>query len=161
MLVATGLGGIATWLVVVASSGGGLDFLLPFTVFLGLMGVAFVAFGVGISAASASDGRATALAVGVYLVFVALWNLIQGGHQVGAAAVGLIEAGTRPAWLAVINTLPPNQAAVDASETFVHGGGLFTADPLASVWLPVVILLVWLVVPLGFGYLRFRGVDIG
>jgi ABC-2 type transport system permease protein len=161
ILVATLVGGAATGLVVVTMLGGGLDLLVPFVAFLGLMGMAFVAVGVGISAASGTDGRATAVAVGVYIVFVALWNLIQQALQFAASELGLVGTGGQPAWLEFVSILPPHNAATAAYEATTAGGRLFAADPLASVWLPALVLLVWFVVPVAGGYLRFRKADIG
>jgi len=160
MLVATLVGGVATGLVV-ALLGGGLELLAPFMLLLGLMGMSFVAIGVGISAASASDGRATAAAIDVYLVFVAMWDLVQAGIRGGAVELGLVEAGSQPAWLQFIGTLPPNQAAVAAYETVAGGGRVFAADPFASAWFPTLVLLAWLAVAVAAGYLRFRVADIG
>lgn len=159
MLVATLVGGVATGLVVVALLGGGFELLGPFMLSLGLMGTAFVAIGLGISAVSASDGRATAFAVAVYLVLVVMWDLVEVGLQAGAAELGLVEAGSHPAWLQFIGLLPPNQAAIAAYETAVSGA-VFATDPFASVWLPTLVLLAWLVVPVGAGYLRLRNADI-
>lgn len=161
MLVATLVGGVATGLVVVALLGGGLELLVPFMTFLGLMGMAFVAVGLGISAVSPTDGRATASAVTVYIVLVAMWDLIQAGIGAGAVELGLLEAGSRPAWLQLLGLLPPNQAAGAAYEAATAGGRALAADPFASVWLPTLVLLAWLVVPVAGGYLRFRKADIG
>jgi ABC-2 type transport system permease protein len=160
MLVATLVGGVGTGLVVVTTLGGGLELLAPFVASLGLMTVAFVAVGVGISAASASSSRANAFAVGAYMILVALWNLVQIGVQGAAVELGLIEAGSQPAWLEFIGLFPPNRAAVAAYESAVAGGQFFAADPFASVWFPVVVLLAWIVVPVAFGYRRFRDADI-
>lgn len=161
MLVATLVGGVATCLVVVTVYGSGLGLLVPFVVFLSLLGVAFVAVGIGISAASASDSRATASAVGAYLVLVTLWNLIQAGIRAGASEFGLIEAGSQPAWLQLVGISPPNRAAISAFRTVVGDGRIFATDPFASVWLPTLVLFAWLVVPVGAGYLQFRDADIG
>lgn len=161
MVVATLFGAAATGLVVLAIFAGGLASLVPFVLFLGLMGIAFVAVGVGISAASASDSRATAGAVGTYLVLVALWNLIQSGIRAGAAELGLVAADSQPAWLQLVGLFPPNRAAIAAFQNAADGGRLFAADPFASVWFPTLVLLVWLVVPVAAGYLRFRGAEIG
>jgi ABC-2 type transport system permease protein len=160
MLAATLVGGVATGLVVVTTLGGDLGLLVPFVACLGLMAVAFVAVGVGIVAASASDGRATAFAVGAYMILVALWNLVQTGIQGAAVALGLLEAGRQPAWLEFLGVFPPNRAAAAAYESAVVGGRFFAADPFASVWFPVVVLLAWVVVPVAFGYRRFRDADI-
>jgi ABC-2 type transport system permease protein len=160
MLVATLVGAVATALVVVALFAKGLAPLVPFVLFLGMMGVAFVGIGVGISAASASDSRATAVAVGLYLVLVALWNLIQRGIQAAAVELGLVTAGSQPAWLQFVGIFPPNRAANAAFESAVSGG-IVAADPFASVWLPTLVLLAWIAVPIAAGYLRFRDAEIG
>jgi ABC-2 type transport system permease protein len=161
MLVATLVGAVATGLVVATVLGGGVGLFVPFVAFLGLMSVAFVAVGVGISAATASDGRATAFAVSVYIVLVVLWNLVHAGIQAGAVALGLIDAGSQPAWLQLVGIFPPNRAAVAAYNAATAGGRVFAADPFASVWFPTLLLLAWLVVPVVGGYLRFRGAEIG
>jgi len=160
MLVATLVGGLATGLVVLTILGGTVGSLASYIGFLGLMSVVFVAIGVGISAASASDSRATAAAVGAYMILVALWNLVQGAIQYGATELGLIEAGSQPAWLLLLGLFPPNRAANAAYEATV-GGQLFGSDPFASVWLPLLVLLAWFVVPVAGGYLRFRDAQIG
>jgi ABC-2 type transport system permease protein len=160
MLVATLVGGVATALVVVTTLGTGLGLVVPFVGLLGLMSVAFVGLGVGLSASSASDDRATAAAVGAYMMLVVLWNLLHSGIRAGAAAVGLIEIDAQPAWLEFVGLLPPNRAAVAAFDA-VLGGRFPAADPLASVWFPVLIMFAWLAVPATVGYLRFRDADIG
>lgn len=161
MLVATLAGGTVTGVVVMSLFGRGLEFLALFIVVLGLMGAAFVSIGIGISAASASDSRATVIAVGIYIIFVTLWNLIQGGIVEAATALGLVKAGGQPAWLQFINMLPPNQAAVAAYQSAVSGGRVFAADPFASVWFPVLLLFGWMVAPVVGGYVQFRDADIG
>ncbi|ELZ60977.1 MULTISPECIES: ABC transporter permease [Halorubrum] len=160
MLIATLVGGLTTGLVVFALLGGEIGILIPFVGFLGVMGVVFVAIGVGVSAASASDNRATAIVVGAYMILVALWNLIERGIQFGAVELGLMEASSQPAWLQMVGLLPPNNAAIAGFRATVDGR-LFGTDPFASVWLPVCLLLVWFVVPVVGGYLGFRDVQIG
>lgn len=160
MLVAALVGGVATAVVVVALLGGGLTLLVPFIGFLCLMGISFVAVGIGISAASASDRRASAYAVGLYMLLVALWSLIYGGLQAGASWLGLAEAGSQPVWLQFLDILPPHRAALAAFEVAADGGGVFAADPFASAWLPTLVLLAWFVVPVVGGYLRFRNAEI-
>ncbi|ELZ43191.1 copper ABC transporter permease [Halorubrum coriense DSM 10284] len=161
MVIATLIGAVATGFVMITLLGDGLALLVPFMLFLALMGMAFVGIGVGISASSASDGRATAFAVGAYLVLVAMWSLIFRVIQVGAVELGLIEAGSQPAWLQFISLFPPNRAASAAFEAVRSGGQIFATDPFASVWFPTLILLAWIVVPALGGYLRFRDADIG
>jgi ABC-2 type transport system permease protein len=160
MLVATLVGGLATGLVVLAMLGGSVASIVSFVGFLGLMSVAFVAIGVGISAGSASDSRATAVAVSAYMILVALWNLIQTAIQYGAVELGLIAAGNEPAWLRLVGLFPPNRAA-DAAYRAAVDGQLFGTDPFASVWLPVLVLMAWVFAPVTAGYLRFRDAQIG
>lgn len=160
MLVATLVGGLATGLVVLTILGGTVGSLASFVGFLGLMSVAFVALGVGISAGSASDSRATAVAVGAYMILVVLWNFIQTAIQYGAVELGLIAAGSEPAWLQLVGLFPPNRAANAAYRATIEGQ-FFGTDPFTSVWLPILVLLAWLFVPITAGYLRFRDAQIG
>jgi len=161
MLAATLLGGAATGLVVVTMLGGDLATLVPFVGFLGLMGIAFVGVGVGISAASASDGRATAFAVAFYVILVVLWNLIQQGILAGASVLGLLEAGSEPAWVQFIGMFPPSRAAIAGYDAAVGGGHVFDPNLVTSVWFPALLLVAWTVVPVAAGFVRFRKADIG
>ena len=160
MLVATLIGGFVTGLVVLTILGGTFGSLASFIGFLGLMSVAFVAIGVGISAGSSSDSRATAVAVGAYMILVALWNLIQSAIQYGAVELGLMADAGEPAWLKLVGLFPPNRAARAAYRSTVEGQ-FFGTDPFASVWLPVLVLLAWILVPVTVGYIRFRDAQIG
>lgn len=160
MLVATLVGGLGMGVVALTLLGGGLDLLMPFVAVLGLLGAAYVAIGIGISALSATDGRATAYAVGAYMLLVALWNLIYAGLRVGATELGLIESGATPAWLQLVGLLPPNRAATVGYDAVVEGQAL-AADAFSSLWLPVTIMLAWIVVPVAVGHARFRTADIG
>lgn len=160
MLVATLVGGLATGLVVFALLGGQIGILLPFVAFLSLMGVVFVSLGIGISAASRSDARATGIAVGIYMILVALWNITEGAIRFGAVQLGLMEAGNPAMWFQLVTVLPPNNAAIAAFQATIEGQ-LFGTDPFASVWLPVFVLLIWFVFPVVGGYLRFRNTQIG
>jgi ABC-2 type transport system permease protein len=160
MLVATLVSAVATSVVVVTLLSGGLELVVPLVGSLGLMGVAFVAVGVGISAATSTDGRATAGAVAAYVFLVALWPMVQAGLRAGAVELGLMEAGTEPAWLEVVGLFPPNRAAKGLYEAVTAGQPL-AADPFVSAWFPAVLLLGWLVVPVAVGYRQFRRADIG
>jgi ABC-2 type transport system permease protein len=160
MLVATLVSAVATSVVVFTLLSGGLELVAPLVGSLGLMGVAFVAVGVGISAAASTDGRATAGAVAVYVFLVALWPMVQTGLRAGAVELGLMEAGSQPAWLEVVKLLPPNRAAKGLYDGVTVGQPL-AADPFVSAWFPALLLLGWLVVPVAVGYRQFRRADIG
>jgi ABC-2 type transport system permease protein len=60
----------------------------------------------------------------------------------------------------LVGLFPPNRAAGAAYRATVEGQ-IFETDPFASVWLPMLVLLAWLVVPVAVGFLRFRGAQIG
>ncbi|WP_275039302.1 ABC transporter permease subunit [Halorubrum californiense] len=160
MLVAALVGGVATAVAVVTLLGGGLGLLVPFIGFLCLMSISFVAVGVGISAASANDQRASAYAVGLYMVLVALWSLIYAGLQAGASWLGLAKTASQPVWLQFLAIFPPHRAATAAFEAVADGGSVLAADPFASAWLPTLVLLAWFVVPVAGGYLRFQNAEI-
>jgi len=160
MLIATLMGGLVTALVVVALLGSGVTLVMPFVGLLGLMGLAFVGLGIGISAASASDTRATVVAVGAYMLLVALWNLLYSGIQRAAAAVGLADGAAQPGWLDLVGIVPPNRAAAVAFDAIVSGR-TFVVDPIGSLWLPVVIMIAWLIIPAAVGYRQFRAADLG
>jgi ABC-2 type transport system permease protein len=68
--------------------------------------------------------------------------------------------GGEPAWMKLVGLFPPNRAARAAYQNTV-GGQLFGTDPFASVWLPVLVLLAWILVPVTVGYLRLRDAQIG
>jgi ABC-2 type transport system permease protein len=142
--------------------------LVEFGSFVGLavlLALAWVAIVVGISAGTRSTSRASALAVGVFLVFELLWNAVSFG--IVYAANGFSMPATAPDWLFVLNTIPPS-AAFDAaimalvpSAAPASGTGAQAIDAFyATEWLGVVVLLAWIVVPLTLGYWRFRGVDL-
>lgn len=122
--------------------------------------VSFVALGVGVSAAVATDGRASGVAVGLYVLFVVLWGPLTRGVLLGAREFGLVASGVTPWWIHVFGTLAPNEAATGLFAAVVSGS-LFAADPTQSVWLPVAVLLAWTVVPVAVGYWRFRSADLG
>lgn len=122
--------------------------------------VSFVAVGVGVSAGVATDGRASGVAVGLYVLFVVLWGPLTQGVLLGAREFGLVASGVTPWWIHVFGTLAPNEAATGLFAAVVSGSP-FAADPTQSVWLPVVVLLAWTVVPVAVGYWRFRSADLG
>ena len=142
--------------------------LLDFGTFIGLavlLALAWVSIVVGISAATGSTSRASALAVGVFLVFELLW----GGISFGVlwVANGFALPATTPDWLYLVNTLPPSAAfdaaimalipsAVPASGSAASEIGAF----YGTEWLGLVVLLAWIVVPLAIGYRRFSRADL-
>lgn len=154
--------GVAVTAVALVATGNGVapELLFPFAV--GVLGitVGFVAVGVGISAAVPTDGWATGVSVGAFLLTVVFWSLLTRGVSWLTAELGLASSRAEAWWIDLFEILVPNQAAMALMEAS-HAGQVFAADPLASAYLPGVILLLWASLPVAAGYARFRGADLG
>lgn len=162
---------------------------LPLGDFLGIAGasaitgVAFVGLAVGISASVASRGKAMAIVIGLYLIFLLFWDLITAG------VYRLLEGELPPgpganeweAWYIFLQWLNPIEAyaiLTDAvlGETF----GAFTIPLFApqdlsdteqivagdvpfylETWMAAVVLLAWMAIPVLLGYIRFERADLG
>ncbi|WP_276255219.1 ABC transporter permease subunit [Halomontanus rarus] len=147
-----------------------------------LLGLAFVGFSVGVSASVSTRGRAMALAIGLYLVFIAFWPLLTGGlyHLLYSEGPGVESE----AWYLLYNRLNPLQAYADAASASLGGAvadfsfvyGIRDPDARAMTaaervggdvpfylqdWFAIVILALWATVPVALGYLRFRSIDLG
>lgn len=163
MLAATAAGVVVTVAALVGFGvGGDLSLVVPFAAGLAATGVAFVAIGVAISASVATETRATALAVAVFVASVVLWNLVLQVVQFAASELGLASqtAESAPTWLQFLQILPPNQAANVAYRALAEGTAL-APDPFTSAWFPGLLLVGWITLPLAVGYLRFRDADLG
>jgi len=147
-----------------------------------LLGLAFVGIAVGVSAASASRGRAMAATVGTYVVFIGFWKLLTAGvyYLANDGAPSLPIEGP----YLLLERLNPMQAfAVVATELsgsdvfpvlFQYGVGIpsVPASELSTAvagdlpfylepWSAVAVLVAWFVAPMTVGYLRFRSADLG
>jgi len=161
---------------------------LPIVDFLGitgasiLTGLAFIGIAVGISAMVSSRGKAMAGVIGLYLVFILFWDLLTAGiyrlleGELPAPGPG----GEWEAWYVFLQWLNPIEAyAVLTDAVLGESFGAFTisifapqtvsdndiiagevpaylSDPVA-----IPILLVWFLLPVVLGYLRFRNADLG
>jgi len=148
--------------------------LVPYLAITGLttlFAVTFVAIAVGISAATASRGRAMLVAIAVFLGLVVLWDLVP--QLVYVAATGGFPGQTVPAWYYYIELLSPTGAYGIATTDILTGAGGGVGMPglddriegdvpgFLSWWGMTVVLLVWAAVPLLAGYTRFRRADLG
>ncbi|MFA9425797.1 ABC transporter permease [Natronorubrum sp. A-ect3] len=146
-----------------------------------LFGVAFAGLAVGVSAGVSTRGKSMALVVGLYMLFVALWELVTAGPYYLLYDEGPpVEAET---WYLVLEQFNPMSAyttlasnAIDGEVfpfTFQYGLEDFEASQLTPAeryagdapfylqdWFGVVVLLFWLVVPVAIGYYRFRNTDL-
>ncbi|WP_435348116.1 ABC transporter permease subunit [Haloarchaeobius sp. HRN-SO-5] len=140
-------------------------------VLLLVFGVVFVGIGTAISATVRSPTSASGLTVGLFLLFVMpLWNFIVS--RLVYVVNGFEQAATYPDWAFALENAEPFNAARnlfagsynELGQGFSLFGGpypqpsrvVFYHEPAFGA----VVLLAWLVVPLGLGYLRFREADL-
>ncbi|QFU81989.1 ABC transporter permease [Natronorubrum aibiense] len=146
-----------------------------------LFGLAFAGLAVGVSAGVSTRGKSMAIVVGIYMIFVALWELLTAGPYYLIYDRGPpIEAET---WYLVVQQFNPMSAYTTLASTVVEGSvpsftfqyGLedFEASQMTPAeryagevpfyledWFGVVVLLFWLVVPIAIGYYRFTKTDL-
>ena len=162
---------------------------LPIVDFLGiagasiLTGTAFVGIAVGVSAMVSSRGKAMAGVIGLYLVFILFWDLLTAGiyRLLEGELPAPDPSGQWEAWYVFLQWLNPIEAyAVLTDAVLGESFGAFTISIFAPqnvsdtatvvagdvpVYLqaPVAIpiLLVWFLLPVVLGYLRFRTADLG
>lgn len=141
------------------------DFAL-FTVLTILLALAFVSIGVGISASTGSTNRAV---IGIVVFFVlfsrTVWNQIP--NVINYLVNGSYQFVNRtPDWTYVVRRLNPSNAYQGAVSRWLFDDSilraLFGGDvPLAlSPWVALAILLSWIFLPAGLGYLAFERADL-
>ena len=141
--------------------------LLVFSVVMGLL---YVSIAVGVSASVSSRAKALAGVVGVYVFFEIVWDFVP------VALLWLLEGvspaqfqQTVPGWYLFLERLSPGNALSVISMTLVDFPGTEDFDmaiearyagetvPLyLETWSAWLVVLLWIAVPLGIGYLRFR-----
>lgn len=160
---------------------------VPFLDWLGfaavslLFGTAFVGLAVGVSAGVSTRGKSMAIVVGLYVVFVALWELLTAGpyYLIYDEPVP-VEAET---WYLVLEQFNPIFAYANVATTIVEGSifpfkfqyglqsmeanGMTPAERYPGDapfylqdWFGIVVLVVWAVVPVAIGYYRFQRTDL-
>ncbi|QRV16645.1 ABC transporter permease [Haloterrigena salifodinae] len=153
-----------------------------------LLGLAFAAIAVGVSAVSTSRMQAMGGAIGSYVVFSLVWHpLVAGVHYLLEGSMPGLEA---PEWYFLLLRLNPldayRQVSSELADQFIWGiigmenivedipdAAFENPDTLLlsnrvsgdlpfylSDWFAAVILLAWIVVPLAIGYWRFDGADL-
>ncbi|MFP4175053.1 MAG: ABC transporter permease [Halobacteriales archaeon] len=126
---------------------------LGFIILTTLLGVVYVAVGVGVSAGVASRSRAAASVVGVYIFLKVLWDAFPA---VVPRAVVYLTTGTLspPDWYDFLVALGPNAAYTNLS------AGYLERDFGSLEAFSAVVILAWVVVPVALGYARFRASDV-
>ena len=129
---------------------------------------------VGLSATTASTSRATTLAVGFFVLFELVWDVVPLG--VVYVANGFSLPTEFPDWVFLVTQVSPSAAyftsviallpdtAADAGVA-VTGGGTeidpVEADPFyVTPEAGLVFLALWLVIPVAVGYYRFTNSDV-
>lgn len=147
------------------------DTLLAFTGLTLVFVTAYVAVAIGISAATASRSRAMSSAIGYFFIFNVFWLLNLGSFSIVGAIKFIFEdilgldlaqktelliralsPGT--AYINSLGLLFPKQFGITPTN---QGASPFYLEP----WFMIVILLLWIIVPLGLGSWRFGRANIG
>lgn len=122
-----------------------------------LVGVTFVAIAIAFSTTLRSSLLAMWGAFGLMVLFVFLWDsvltLVKSFLEPASNdSVGISEL---PEWFYLLKRFNPRHAFADVTPP-LYDGSAFYLEP----WFSVVILVVWLVVPLGIAYLHFERSDL-
>lgn len=138
--------------------------LFAFTV---VMGLVYVAIALGVSASVDSRAKALAVVATLYVVVDIAWSFVPMSIY-WALERSFPGFENLPAWYLFLERLSPGQALSAISLTLVDFVGAEDIDVTAAGrvagevpfylenWFAWVIVLAWILVPLGIGYLRFR-----
>lgn len=130
---------------------------LGYTVLTLLFALAFFHIALAISTYAPGERVATVVAIGVFALFVVLWDLVREAVAVALEAVGLTAGGLPAPARFVLGAEP-----VSAYERVISTVWGSAADQAWYMDGPVaaLLLVLWAVVPLLVGYRRFRGIDL-
>ncbi|MFP8889786.1 ABC transporter permease [Natrialbaceae archaeon A-CW2] len=158
------VGGVVLALLYEGFAAGAYLGLFAFTV---VMGLVYVAIALGISASVDSRAKALAVVATLYVVVDIAWSFVPMSiYWVLERSFPGFE--NLPAWYLFLERLSPGQALSAISLTLVDFVGAEDIDVTAAGrvagevpfylenWFAWVIVLAWIIVPLGVGYLRFR-----
>jgi ABC-2 type transport system permease protein len=138
-----------------------------------LLGVAYLAFAIGLSASTGSGSVALWGSLGFFVLFQFLWGLIvdllvyvANGFATPegfAFLLGYFPPGQAPNWYRLLKGISPGTAYQRAVGTVLPESApaasgstpYFLAD-----WFGIVVLAIWVIVPLVFGYLGFKKADL-
>ncbi len=157
------LSGVLAAAVVFVVLGGALSIvdLLVFAGLVVLLGAAYAGLGVGLSATAATNTRAMANSVIVFLLTMS-WSSIP--RLIRFALNGFsMPGGPAPKWAVVFEVLGPIDAYSTAAAGLRASAGVLveSGDGLhQSAWFAVVVLICWAVVPVALGYYRFDAADL-
>lgn len=120
-------------------------------------GILYTVLGVCVSAALTTPRRVLTTLAGIFLtVYFGLYVL---GDIIYWAIHGDVP-DVAPTWVEFIATLPPHEALGNVVDAF-WAWELSTGEPLLlQEWVSTLVFLLWLTIPIGVGYVRFRDSDI-
>jgi ABC-2 type transport system permease protein len=136
-----------------------VDFF-AFTLLTVAFGLAYISIAVGFSSAMASESRAAALAIGLWIMFQFGWSILILLLRWALNGFSL-PTSNPPAWMALLSLATPNGGYNLATLMFTPGSITTGYDAFyLQDWFGLVILAFWVVVPIGLGYWRFSGADL-
>lgn len=136
----------------------------------GLLILTYVSLAVGLSAFVNSSSLATALAVGYFIVFELLWELV------GTILLFTLDLSQNSGLYYLFLHIPPSNASNAVTDILVSGltdvpsGVVAPVSEIGSYaestafyvtpWLGAIILVFWMIVPAALGYWRFNNADL-
>ncbi|MFC7204330.1 ABC transporter permease subunit [Haloferax namakaokahaiae] len=129
-----------------------------------LYAAVYAAFALGFSAAMETKVEAFVGAGILYLLFLFVWDLLLYVIQLIVWGQEVPEGGL-PGWMWLIGMLNPSTAFMHAARVPIPEYEELTFYPSPDVfylqdWVGFVVLALWAVIPLAFGYVRFTRADI-
>lgn len=124
-----------------------------------LLALAYTGLMIGISATTATGGRAIAYGLAAFVVLELLWDAVPFAVYFvvnGFSAAGIVSP---PSWIAFLGLLAPTAAYGNALTWFLGTASAGTPFYLTG-WASLVVLAGWLIVPLVIGYRRFDRADL-
>jgi len=141
-----------------------LDTFAAYTVLTVLYAAVFVAISTGLSAVTPSRARSLGISVGLYALFLLVWDLVLLLLQLAAVGRELPESGL-PQWIVFVGLWNPSTAFSFAARAVIPEYYEITVFPETTAvytqeWVGFAVLAVWTVVPLAVGYRSFTRGDL-
>ncbi|GGK81009.1 ABC transporter permease [Haloarcula sebkhae] len=135
-----------------------------YTILTVFYGAVYVAIGIGFSSILKSQYTAVIGAGGLYILFQLGWDVVTAILQVITVGYTPPDSGAPP-WLIVVHALNPTAAVGYAARAIIPTFDEIMSYPVSASfyppkWAGFAILGGWLVLSLGFGYIRFQSADI-
>lgn len=129
------------------------------------LGLAFLAIAVGLSTTTTSSRRVTTAAFGAYLLFGVLWGEVIDVLLLVLWRFDTAALTSPPDWSLFARMASPAESfnRLVTALFDVDAGGIYTGAGtpwFVDAWVAVLLLLGWVALPLGLGYLRFSRVDL-